>query len=169
MKRLLFVTLIALFACIKGNAQIKNEREFLNFAKTEFNSKNKFLLENSWTVITPRKETVDVKGIKTELSVYKKNYNGNLYKLSVEKSTYQGSTVDIFITTVILPNGTVFDTWVDNFETLGYVFKKVKNIQGKLFAGEKGLMISAEIKNIDEAPSNWVYVISIMTDKKKNN
>jgi len=169
MKRIIFIILFTFFLCLKGNAQIKNEREFLNFAKTEFNSKQKFLLQNNWSVITPRKVSVDEKGIKNEFTIYKKSYNGKMYKLSIEKSSSQGSTVDVFMTTVILPNGTIFDTWIDGFETLGYNFIKAKDVNGKLFAGERGLMISAEIENIDETSSNWVYVISVMTDKKKNN
>lgn len=168
MKQILSVTLIAFFVCIKGNAQIKNEREFLNFAKTEFNTKQKFLLQNNWSVITPRKVSVDETGIKNEFTIYKKSYNGKMYKIAIEKSSSSESTVDVFKTTVVL-NETIFDNWIENFEKLGYNFRKSKDVNGKLFAGEKGLMIIAEIENIEESPSSWVYIISIMTDKKKNN
>lgn len=165
--RKIFLTAIAVL-CVYGlNAQIKNGVEFIDFCKTEFGTKPKFLTDNKWTLFIPKQVSTDSDGTKTESYGYKKTYNGGLYKLGIERLTSSGTKTQVLKTTLILPNGNVFDSWIDNLENSGYAFNKVKGEEGKLYAGRTGLMITAEIQNIDQPSSSWIYVITVITDKRK--
>lgn len=167
MSRILFTCIVILFSCIKLYSQINNGKDFLDFAKTEFNSKKKILTQNKWSVINDNEKSIDEDGYNDIISVYEKKSNGSLYILSFDKKSHPKATINLYSTTIALPNEDTFNYWIANYEKLGYVFKKIKSIDAALFAIDidKNLTIRAAIDIADD--QSWIYLINIIIHEKK--
>lgn len=160
---ILTICLFTFFNTIIG--QTKNATDFLKFSKQNFTTKSSQLKTNGWELLQPTSNETD-NGIKTKLSFYGKEVSSKDYYIILKLLTSNESTLEVQSTQIKLPNGTEFDRWVAEFESMGYNFKKASDVKGHLFAGEKGLMIKVGINNMDYAVSEWSYEVSIIIDNK---
>lgn len=158
MKRLL---LLIVFITFSGSifGQVNNVNDFLRFSKKSDELKKVELGLKMWNIVQP--ETLKTENdITTESSVYNKTIGSESFSIKLEKSQSENSDVLISKATVEIPNGTLFDEWINGIENLGYNFVKVNNQNGRLITGEKNFMILADILNIDQNSSKWKYHIS---------
>jgi hypothetical protein len=145
-----------------GVLKNKKERE-----KTEkiINEGLIILKTNNWKLLQPTSSEIESRTT-TKMSFYGKEISSKDYYIILNLSSSKETTLKVEKTQIKLSNGTEFDKWVAEFESMGYNFKKVSGIKGHLFSGEKGMMIKVGISNMDYAESEWSYEISIITDNK---
>jgi len=168
MLRKIFLSLLITLSISSLYGQTKNSSEFLRFSKSNYSSKNNFLKDNHWETLDITNKKMDSRGVLRERTVYGKNYLDYKYLLFVDKNISRDKVTEFYTTTLYLPTGDIFDTWVEDFEKMGFIFERVGNFKGKLFAGKSGVIIRAEIFNMDKESSEWRYSITILTGNNIN-
>jgi|GEM_PF-2964205 len=165
-KKHLLILTISLFAFSNSIiGQTKSATDFIKFAKQDFSTKSSQLKTNNWKLLQPTSSETESRTT-TKMSFYGKEISSKDYYIILNLSSSKETTLKVEKTQIKLSNGTEFDKWVAEFESMGYNFKKVSGIKGHLFSGEKGMMIKVGINNMDYAESEWSYEISIITDNK---
>lgn len=167
MNKLKTLLIILIFKNNVSLSQIENFEDFLSFSDASFEEKQESLIQQHWKIIKPLSASVE-KEITTNSIYYSQKNNDLEYFLSLQLLTGEKTSVNIEKTILRIPNGEIFDNWVKEIELDGFKLNKVENENGRLFSAQEGLMIIAEIGNIDQSTIKWYYEISILKSIIKN-